>query len=250
MLSELIAPVRSPTKAIPSGVRKRGARKRLSSSRNAGPVQSVVPVKKSIRLSRLNFPHHLHQCSGRVSAQTPCLMPGCSDATRHRSLDLPACPLHRGCRRRAREPGAPPSTPGPPAVRPPTTPLAMGPGPLGLAVPGLGALAVQSRHRATRHGAGLAPPRLPALLAPEVQSQAGGPSEARPRASPADPADGTRESDVGPPAHSGRTRLARLRGRRVDRRQVHAPDLASAVTHVARLILSPVRVAEKRVTLS
>ena len=34
------------------------------------------------------------------------------------------------------------------------------------------------------------------------------------------------------------------------RRQVHAPDLASAVTHVARLILSPVRVAEKRVTLS
>jgi hypothetical protein len=157
----------------------------------------------------------------------------------------------RGCGRSRRESGAPPpSTLGPPAIRDPTPSVARGPGLLGLGVPSLGRLAGQSRHRPARHGAGLAPPRLPALLAPEVQAKSGRPPEARPRALPADPADGTRESDVGPPAHSGRTRLARLRGRRTDRRQVHAPDLASAVTYVARLILRPALIAQERVPLA
>jgi hypothetical protein len=40
------------------------------------PAPSVVPVKNSISLSRLNFPHHLGRRSGRVSLQTGCLMPG------------------------------------------------------------------------------------------------------------------------------------------------------------------------------
>ena len=169
----------------------------------------------------------------------PCLTPGCSDDIRDRAVDVPPCLALRGCGRSPRESGAPPSTPRPPAIRDPTPSVARGPRLLGLVVPSLGRLAGQSRHRPARHGAGLAPPRLPALLAPEVQRPAGGPSAARPRASPADPADGTRESDVGPAAHSGRPRLARLRGRRTDRRQVHAPDLASAVTHVARLSHRP-----------
>jgi hypothetical protein len=51
----------------------------------------------------------------------------------------------------------------------------------------------------------------------------------------ADPADGARESDLGPPAHSGRTRPARLRDCRADRRQVHAPDRAPTLANVAHL---------------
>ena len=46
---------------------------------------------------------------------------------------------------------------------------------LDLVVTGLGELAVQSRHRAARDRSGVAPPRLPALLAEEVQRQAGRP---------------------------------------------------------------------------
>ena len=41
---------------------------------------------------------------------------------------------------------------------------------MGLAVPRLGGVAIHPGHRAARHGAGLAPPRLPALLALEVQA--------------------------------------------------------------------------------
>src|SRR6516225_1473208 len=66
---------------------------------------------------------------------------------------------------------APPSTPGPPALRSPTPPGAAGPAPLGLAVPGLGGLAIQSRHRAAGDGARVASPRLAALLALEVQAE-------------------------------------------------------------------------------
>ena len=36
--------------------------------------ETRVLVKKSIGLSRLNFPTHLHRGSGSVSAQTPYLM--------------------------------------------------------------------------------------------------------------------------------------------------------------------------------
>jgi hypothetical protein len=72
------------------------------------------------------------------------------------------------------ERGAAPSTPGPPAVGGPTPAGSVGPRLLGLAVTPVGELAVQSRHRATGHGAGLAPPRLPALLALEVPAQPGG----------------------------------------------------------------------------
>jgi hypothetical protein len=49
------------------------------------------------------------------------------------------------------------------------------------------------------------------------------------------PAHGSRESHLGSPAHPSGTRPARLRGRRVDRRQVHAPDLTSTLAHVAGL---------------
>src|SRR5213594_1170351 len=62
--------------------------------------------------------------------------------------------------------------------------------------------------------------------------------EARCRDSLPDPTHGAGESDVEPPPHPGGTRPARLRGRRADRRQVRAPDLASAVigeTRTARL---------------
>ena len=61
-----------------------------------------------------------------------------SDDSGDRSLDLLACPLHRCSRRRAREPRAPPSSPGPPAVRSPTTPRAVGPGPSGSGCVGSG----------------------------------------------------------------------------------------------------------------
>ena len=56
----------------------------------------------------------------------------------------------------------------------------MGPDPLGLAVPRLDRLALQPRHRATRHRPRLAPPRLPALLALEVQGPLSRPPEADP----------------------------------------------------------------------
>jgi len=38
--------------------------------------ETRVLVKKSIGLSRLNFPHHLPPDLGRVSAQASCIMPG------------------------------------------------------------------------------------------------------------------------------------------------------------------------------
>ena len=130
----------------------------------------------------------------------------------------------------------PPSTPCPPAIRGPTPAVSMGSRLLDLVVTELGELAIQSRHRAARDRSGVAPPRLPALLAEEVQRQADRPAEARPRASPSDPAaDGTRESDLGPSAHSGRIRLAGLRGRRAGRCQVHAPDRAPTLADVGHL---------------
>ena len=61
------------------------------------------------------------------------------------------------------------------------------------------------------------------------RAQPGRPPETRRGAARADPTHGAGESDVGPPAHSGRADPARLRGRRTDRRQVHAPDVSSAV---------------------
>jgi hypothetical protein len=63
------------------------------------------------------------------------------------------------------------------SVRRPT-PLALGSGPLGLAVLGLGGLAVEPRHRPTGHCPRLAPPRLPVLLAVEVEDQPGRPPAA------------------------------------------------------------------------
>ena len=116
----------------------------------------------------------------------------------------------------------------------PTPAVSLGPGLLGLAVTRVDGVALQSRHRSARHRPGLAPPRLPALLALEVHRQPGGPPEARRRDSPPDPPDGSRESNLGPPTHPGGTRPPRLRRRRTDRRQVHAPNFASALAHVAR----------------
>src|SRR5215831_5687392 len=114
-------------------------------------------------------------------------MPGWPHVSRDRCLDLPPCLAPRLGGHRPREPRAPPSTPGPPALRSPTTPHAAGPRPLGLAEPGLGGLAFPSRHRAAGDGAGVAPPRLPALLAVEVQPEPDRPPEARRRDSPPDP---------------------------------------------------------------
>lgn len=99
--------------------------------------------------------------------------------------------------------GAAPSTHHPPAVRPPTTPGAAGSDLLGLAVPRLDQLAIQSP---ARHRGGMAPPRLPALLSMEVQSEPGRPPEARRRDSPSDPTHGSEPSDRGPTAHLGLTR--------------------------------------------
>src|SRR5262249_55843987 len=120
-------------------------------------------------------------------------------------------------------------------VCPPTPPVAGGPHPLGLAIARLGRVAVLPGHRAARHRPCLAPPRLPALLAMEVQAERGWPPAARRRAAPPDPPDGAGQSDLGPAPHPGGTRPARPRGRRADHRQVHAPAVASAVAHVARL---------------
>jgi hypothetical protein len=63
-------------------------------------------------------------------------------------LDLPPRRVLPGCDR-PRERGAAPSTAGPPAVGGPTTSGSVRPDLLGLAVPRVGELAVQSRHRAT-----------------------------------------------------------------------------------------------------
>src|SRR6516162_50613 len=165
----------------------------------------------------------------------PCLMPRGPHVACGRCLDVSPRLALRVDGHRPREPRTPPSTPGPPALRSPTTPRAVGTGPLGLAVPGLGGLAIQSRHRAAGDGARVAPPRLPALLALEVRAEPGRPPEARRRASPPHPTHGARKPHLGPPPHPGRTRPARPRGRRADHRQVHAPALASAVAHVARI---------------
>jgi hypothetical protein len=121
----------------------------------------------------------------------------------------------------------------PPAVGGPTTSGSVGPGLLGLAITPVGELRVQSPHRATGHGAGLAPPRLPALRALEVPAQPGRPPETRRGAARPDPTDGAGESDVGPAPHSGRAGPPWLRGRGADRRPVHAPHVASAVAHLA-----------------
>src|SRR4029450_11786292 len=110
--------------------------------------------------------------------------------TREQFMDvLSRCALRLGGHR-PREPRTPPSTPCPPAIRGPTPSVSMGSRLLGLVVTGLGELAVQSHHRAARDRSGVAPPRLPALLAREVQTQTGRPAETRSRASPADPSDG------------------------------------------------------------
>jgi SAM-dependent methyltransferase len=58
-------------------------------------------------------------------------VPGCRNDCRDRSLDLPARLAPWVDDHRPREPRAPPSTPGPPAVRGPTTPVTLGPNLLG-----------------------------------------------------------------------------------------------------------------------
>ena len=101
----------------------------------------------------------------------------------------------------------------------PTTPITMGSDPLGLAVPRLGGVAVQPGHRAARHRSGLAPPRLPALLALAVLREPRRPAAARRRDSPPHPTHGAGECDLGPAAHPGGARPARPPDRRAHRRQ-------------------------------
>ena len=98
----------------------------------------------------------------------------------------------------------------------------------GLAVPGLGGLAFQSRHRPAGDGARMAPPRLPALLAMEVQAELGRPPEARRRDSAPDPPDGARRRIRAELAPAG------VRGGWADGREVHAPAVTSAVAHGVR----------------
>ena len=112
---------------------------------------------------------------------------------------------------------------------------------LGLALSGLGGLAVQSRHHAARDRPCPAPSSLPALLAMEVHTEWGWPTEARRRDSPRDPLDGSGPSVLGPPPQPGGTRPARSRGRQADHRQGHAPAVASAVAHVARFLTADAR---------
>src|SRR5262249_6204014 len=104
----------------------------------------------------------------------PCLMPGWAHVLRDRSRDVPAHPLDRFRRRRAGEPGAPPSTPGSSALCPPTPARSLGPNPVGLAITGLAQLARWPRHRSARDRPRLAPPGLPALLALAVPREPGG----------------------------------------------------------------------------
>src|SRR6516165_12621001 len=124
-------------------------------------------------------------------------MPRCLNACRDRSLDRPPCLALRVDGHRPRESGAATSTGRPAWPRAPTPALALGSDPLGVAVAGVGELAIQSRHRAAGHGARLAPPRLPALLAVEVEDRPGRPPAARCRAAPADPTDGAGEPTWG-----------------------------------------------------
>ena len=123
----------------------------------------------------------------------------------------------------------------------PTPSVSLGPDLMGLAVPRLGGVAIHPGHRAARHRAGLASPRLPALLALEVQAQPGRALETRRRAARPDPTHGAGASDLGPPAHSSGTRLARLCGRRADRRHVHAPAVAAALPDVAGVLATHAR---------
>jgi hypothetical protein len=117
-------------------------------------------------------------------------MPGCRDDARDGVLDLPPRRVLRVGGDRPGERGAAPSTPRPPAIGGSTTPVSVGSGLLGLAVTALGKVAVQSRHCPARHRSGVAPPRLPALLAVEVQAKPGRPPEAYRRDSPPDSPDG------------------------------------------------------------
>jgi hypothetical protein len=184
------------------------------------------------------------------SAQPACLVSESAHDPRPRVLNLSSRPTLRVGGHRPGEPGAAPSTGRPPAIRLPAASSAGGPGPLGLAIPGLGGVAVESCHRTARDRPRLAPPRFPALLAMEVRATRRGPPSARRRASPSHSAHGSREPHLGPSADPGRTRPAGVRRGRPDHREVHAPDVPSALTTLARLILSPVRVAQERVTLS
>src|SRR4029450_13681366 len=77
--------------------------------------------------------------------------------------------------------------PGPPAVGGPTPSVSLGPDLMGLAVPRLGGGAIHPGHRAARHGAGLAPPRLAARRAMEVQAQPGRAPATRRRVARPDP---------------------------------------------------------------
>jgi hypothetical protein len=128
-----------------------------------------------------------------------------------------------------------PPTRGASALCPPTPARSLGPDPLGLAVPPLDGVALQSRHRSACDRPRLAPPRLSALLAMAIQGERGRPPEARRPASPLDPTHGPREPHLGPPTHPGGTRPPRLPCRRAHCRQVHAPSVTSALAHVARL---------------
>jgi hypothetical protein len=169
------------------------------------------PVKKSICLPRLNFPHNLHHSSGRVSAQTPCLMLGCRDDARDGFLNLPARRLHRRCRHRPREPRAPPSTAG--LQRSVTRPRlarwdrifwvwlsrlwANWRSSLVIVKPATVLACIAAGSNCI--GAGTPWP---------IRSAPG----ARPRDLPSDPAYGSRESNVGPATHQSVTRPARVRG--------------------------------------
>ncbi len=68
----------------------------------------------------------------------------------------------------------------------------------------------------------------------EVQAQPGRAPETRRRAARPDPTHGAGESDLGPPAHSSGTRLARLCGRRADRRDVVPSTYSVCLVNIER----------------
>src|SRR5262249_56145130 len=105
-----------------------------------------------------------------VESGVQTVMPdaGVPNARRGRSRDVPARRVLRVGDHRPRKSRTPPPTRGASTLCPPTPARSLGPDPLGLAVPPLDGLALQSRHRSARDRPCLAPPRFSALLAPAV----------------------------------------------------------------------------------
>jgi hypothetical protein len=199
---------------------------------------SRPPVRRVQHLCRSEIPSACSACTYLLPSvadpvqsrvRRSCLTPGCPHALPDQSLDVPACRLLRVSDRRPRESRAPPPTRRASVLWPPTPAHSTGSDPLDLALPPVGKLALEPRHRPARDVLAWHRQGFRLYWRWTFRPQTVGRPRLDPELRDLSRRHGAGESDVGAAADPGGTRPARLQSRRTDHHQAHAPDLASAV---------------------